>query len=253
MSEFTDRSVLVTGGSRGIGAAIAKHFAARGARVGVAFHRDREAADRTRVSLKGEGHVVLQADVGCSGEATALVERCVREFGRLDIVVNNAGVFRAHPIATVSFEEWQSAWRSTLETNLVGPANVSYAAAQHMIERGGGKIVNVSSRGAFRGEPDAPAYGASKAGLNALTQSLAVALAPHGVFVAAVAPGFVDTDMAASSLVGEAGEGIRQQSPLGRVGRAAEVAKTVAFLASDDIDFVTGAIVDVNGASYLRS
>ncbi|MEM7501577.1 MAG: SDR family oxidoreductase [Pseudomonadota bacterium] len=253
MPEFTDRSVLVTGGSRGIGAAIATHLAARGARVAVAFQRDRDAADQTRAALKGEGHIVLQADVASGSEAKALVEQCISEFGQLDIVVNNAGVFSAHPIAAVSFEEWQSAWRSTLDTNLVGPANVSYAAARHMIERGHGKIVNVSSRGAFRGEPDAPAYGASKAGLNALTQSLAVALAPHGVFVAAVAPGFVDTDMAASSLVGETGDGIRRQSPLGRVGRAAEVAKAVAFLASDDIDFVTGAIVDVNGASYLRS
>lgn len=253
MSEFAHRNVLVTGGSRGIGAAIAQRFAARGARVGLAFHRNQDAADRTLSALAGEGHIALQADVANSDEASALVDHCVRKFGQLDIVVNNAGVFHAHPIATVGFDEWQSAWQSTINTNLLGPANVSYAAARHMIERGGGKIVNVSSRGAFRGEPDAPAYGASKAGLNALTQSLAIALAPHGVFVAAVAPGFVDTDMAASSLAGEAGEGIRQQSPLGRVGRAAEVAKTVVFLASDGIEFATGAIVDINGASYLRS
>lgn len=253
MSEFANQSVLVTGGSRGIGAAVAAEFASRGARVGLAYRRNKEAAEQTLSTLLGTGHAAFSADVGDGAEAISLVDRCIREFGQLDIVVNNAGVFHAHPIATVDLDEWQSAWRSTLDINLLGPANISYAAAKHMIERGEGKIINVSSRGAFRGEPDAPAYGASKAGLNALSQSLAVALAPYGVFVAAVAPGFVDTDMAASSLAGDAGEAVRRQSPMGRVARPEEVAKTVAFLASNDIEFVTGAIIDVNGASYLRS
>lgn len=253
MPEFAGQSVLVTGGSRGIGAAIAKRFASCGARVGLAYRSDRAAAERTLSTLGGTGHVAMSADISDSAAAATLVDRCIREFGQLDIVVNNAGVFLGHPIATVSFDEWQSAWRTTLDTNLLGPANVCYAAARHMIARRAGKIINVSSRGAFRGEPDAPAYGASKAGLNALSQSLAVALAPHGVFVGAVAPGFVDTDMAASSLVGDAGEAIRRQSPLNRVARPDEVAKTVAFLASDGIEFATGAIIDVNGASYLRS
>jgi NAD(P)-dependent dehydrogenase (short-subunit alcohol dehydrogenase family) len=125
--------------------------------------------------------------------------------------------------------------------------------ARHMIEHGGGRIVNVSSRGAFRGEPTAPAYGASKAGLNAMGQSLAQALAPHGVFVHTVAPGFVETERVAPRLSGPAGEAIRQQSPLGRVARPDEVARTVLFLAAPGTEFLTGCIVDVNGASYLRS
>ena len=171
----------------------------------------------------------------------------------LDAVVNNAGVFSGHPPATTSYDAWQSAWQQTLAINLVGPANVCWAAAQHMQKNGGGRIVNVSSRGAFRGEPEAPAYGASKAGLNALTQSLAIALAPHAIYVAAVAPGFVETDMATASLKGEGGDAIRAQSPLGRVARPEEVAAAVLFLASTGAEFSTGAIVDVNGASYLRS
>jgi NAD(P)-dependent dehydrogenase (short-subunit alcohol dehydrogenase family) len=114
-------------------------------------------------------------------------------------------------------------------------------------------VVNVSSRGAFRGEPETPAYGASKAGLNAMSQSMAQALAPHGVFFYVVAPGFVETDMADALLRGPEGDGIRSQSPLGRVATPEEVAKTVVFLASEAPDFMTGAIVDVNGASYLRS
>jgi NAD(P)-dependent dehydrogenase (short-subunit alcohol dehydrogenase family) len=140
-----------------------------------------------------------------------------------------------------------------MDVNLFGPANLCYWAAQHMIEQGGGRIVNVSSRGAFRGEPDAPAYGASKAGLNAMSQSLAKALAPHGVFVCVVAPGFVETDMASSSLEGPEGDSIRAQSPLNRVARADEVARAVLFLSSEGTEFLTGCIVDVNGASYLRS
>jgi NAD(P)-dependent dehydrogenase (short-subunit alcohol dehydrogenase family) len=122
-----------------------------------------------------------------------------------------------------------------------------------MIRQGGGRIVNISSRGAFRGEPDAPAYGASKAGMNAMSQSLARYLAPYNIFVGVVAPGFVQTEMAREALMGSSGEAIRQQSPLGRVARADEVAYAVLFLASEGAEFMTGAIIDVNGASYLRT
>jgi NAD(P)-dependent dehydrogenase (short-subunit alcohol dehydrogenase family) len=122
-----------------------------------------------------------------------------------------------------------------------------------MIKNGGGRIVNVSSRGAFRGEPESPAYGASKAGLNAMSQSLAKKLAKHNIFVGVVAPGFVETDMAAELLTGPEGDGIRNQSPLGRVARPEEVARAVLFLAAEGSEFMTGAIIDVNGASYLRT
>ena len=122
-----------------------------------------------------------------------------------------------------------------------------------MMAGGGGRIVNVSSRGAFRGEPGQPAYGASKAGLNALGQSLAIALAPHNIMVTGVAPGFVDTDMAAAHLQGASGAAIRAQSPLGRVARPAEVAAAVFYLASPQAEWASGAILDLNGASYLRT
>ena len=135
----------------------------------------------------------------------------------------------------------------------MGPANICYFAARHMMESGGGRIVNISSRGAFRGEPDAPAYGASKAGVNALSQSLAVALAPHNIFIGVVAPGFVETDMVTDMLASPDGDAIRAQSPLGRVARPEEVANAVLFLASTGAEFTTGTIIDVNGASYLRS
>jgi NAD(P)-dependent dehydrogenase (short-subunit alcohol dehydrogenase family) len=139
-----------------------------------------------------------------------------------------------------------------LETNLTGAGNVTWCAAQHMRARGG-RIVNVSSRGAFRGEPEQPAYGASKAGLNALGQSLAVALAPYGIAVATVAPGFVETDMTTEHLAGERGEAIRAQSPFGRVARPEEIAAAVHWLAAPGSEWASGTIVDLNGASYLRT
>jgi NAD(P)-dependent dehydrogenase (short-subunit alcohol dehydrogenase family) len=128
-----------------------------------------------------------------------------------------------------------------------------YCAAQHMIGQGNGRIVNISSRGAFRGEPDAPAYGASKAGLNSMSQSLAKYLAPYNIFVGVVAPGFVETDMAQETLAGPEGDDIRNQSPFKRVAKPEEVAYATLFLASEGAEFMTGAIIDVNGASYLRT
>jgi 3-oxoacyl-[acyl-carrier protein] reductase len=172
--------------------------------------------------------------------------------GGLDVLVNNAGVFTPHPVTDVSYEQWQEAWRATLAVNLVGAANVTWCAVQHMITAGGGRIINVSSRGAFRGEPGQPAYGASKAGLNAFGQSLARALAPHGIAVATVAPGFVETDMAAGHLTGPPGDAIRAQSPFGRVAQPREVATAVLYLASPEAEWASGTILDLNGASYLR-
>ncbi|MBN1225277.1 MAG: SDR family oxidoreductase, partial [Candidatus Aminicenantes bacterium] len=170
-----------------------------------------------------------------------------------DMLINNAGIFKEAPIAKVNYGEWQKTWNQTIATNLLGPANLIFLAAKRMIDTGGGKIINISSRGAFRGEPDAPCYGASKAGLNAMSQSLAKALGPHNIFVYVIAPGFVETDMAREALQGESGKAIRSQSPIGRVAYPSEIANTALFLASEGVDFLTGGIIDINGASYLRS
>lgn len=250
---FDDQVVLITGASRGIGRAAAKLFARAGAKVAVHCRSRRDAAEETLASLEGGGHAIFSADLADERAAKRLIEDVVERTGGLDVLVNNAGIFEHHEIAEVDFDEWLEAWRRTLATNLLGPACLSYLAARHMMHKGGGRIVNVSSRGAFRGEPRAPAYGASKAGLNAMGQSLAQALAPHNVYVFTVAPGFVETDMAKNTLEGPEGDAIRNQSPLGRVARPEEVARTVLFLASKGSEYLTGGIVDVNGASYLRS
>ena len=247
------RRVLVTGASRGIGRAVAEAFARAGDRVVVHCGSSPAEAAQTVAGLAGDGHLVVQADLGDPAAVREAVERAAHGLGGLDVLVNNAGVFLAHPPLTTSWEDWQAAWSRTLSVNLLGAAHASYCAVPHLVAAGGGAIVNVSSRGAFRGEPDCPAYGASKAGLNALGQSLAVALAPHGVAVATVAPGFVETEMAREVLDGPGGDAVRAQSPYGRVALPAEVADAVLWLASPGARFASGTIVDVNGASYLRS
>ncbi len=250
---FVGKVVLITGAARGIGRVIAEQFAENGARIALHFHSNREAAEKTFDSLAGISHSLHQADITNPVQASQLVEAVIRQHGRLDILVNNAAIFEAHPIAKISYEDWQASWQRTLNTNLIGAANITFCAAQQMIRQNSGRIVNISSRGAFRGEPDAPAYGASKAALNAMSQSLAQALAPHNIFVYVVAPGFVETERVAYRLNGAEGDGIRNQSPLKRVAKPEEVAKTVLFLSAEGTDFLTGGIIDVNGASYLRS
>jgi 3-oxoacyl-[acyl-carrier protein] reductase len=247
------RGVLVTGGSRGIGRVIARAFAERGDRVAVHYGSSREQAEEVLAGLPGEGHALVQADMADPDAVARMVDDAADALGSLAVLVNNAGVFTAHPPLEVSYEDWQAAWARTLAVNLVGAANATFRAVPHLIAAGGGAVVNVSSRGAFRGEPNTPAYGASKAGLNAFAQSMALVLAPHGISVTCVAPGFVQTEMAREVLDGPGGDAVRAQSPFGRVADPAEVASAVLWLASPEARFSTGTIVDVNGASYLRS
>ena len=248
------RAVLVTGASRGIGRAVAVAFAAAGDRVAV-HHRDSSAlAERTRASLDGGGHAVVRADIADPDAVRDMVEAAATALGGIDVLVNNAAVYTAHPPGEVSYEQWQAAWRSTLEVNLLGTANVTWCALPHLRRAaGGGRVVNVSSRGAFRGEPRVPAYGASKAGLNSFGQSMALALAADRIAVSTVAPGYVETDMADADLKEPRGAEIRAQSPFNRVARAEEVAAAVLYLASAEAEWASGAVLDLNGASYLRT
>ncbi len=250
---FENQNVLVTGASRGIGRAIARAFAAEGAKVAVHYRGKRQAAEETLGLLSGEGHAVIAADVSAPDACEKLIAGTVEKLGGLDVLVNNAGIYITRPVLEQNYAEWQTAWQDQIDANLTGPANLCFLAAQHMQRHGGGHIVNISSRGAFRGEPESPGYGAAKAGLNAMSQSLAVALAPHNICVGVVAPGFVATDMAEPYLEGPRGKDIIAQSPLNRVAGEDEIAKAVLFLADPAMPSATGAIIDVNGASYLRS
>ena len=263
------RGVLVTGASRGVGAEVARTFAnVCGDRVAIHCRGSWAEADEVREALDGGGHVVVQGDLASPEDVRRFVREAIEALGRVDVLVNNAALFADDPsvegrrlscsVAESSYDEWVSAWRRTMDVNLLGTANVTHQVARHMIEvepadgLPRGRIVNVGSRGAYRGEPDVPAYGASKAAVHSMTQSLAVALAPHGIGCVGIAPGFIATDMTAELLESTAGQAIRAQSPFGRVATAQEVALAIMALAGPQAEWASGSIVDFNGASYLH-
>ncbi|MEU1277162.1 SDR family oxidoreductase [Streptomyces sp. NPDC005805] len=248
----------MTGASRGIGRAVAVAFAGAGERVAVHYAARREDAEETLRLLPGAGHVLVGGDLGEAAGPERVAAEALAGLGRIDVLVNNAAVAPAeanrHPVDTTSLADWRTAWRRMIEVNLLGAADLTWAVARHLIDRGAaGHIVNVGSRGAFRGEPEYPAYGAGKAALHAFGQSMAVALAPYGISVTAVAPGFVATERQHARLDGPGGDALRGQSPFGRVGTPEEVAAAVRFLASPEGTWASGTVLDLNGASHLRT
>lgn len=250
--DLSGRRALITGASRGIGRATAEILAEHGARVAVHYGSDGYAAARVLAGLGGEGHALISADLGDPVAAGNLAGQAAELLGGLDLVVNNAGIFVTHDIKTLGQTDWRKTWDRTIAVNLNGPAHLLHGAIPHLVGAGGGHIINITSRGAFRGEPEAPAYGASKAGLNSLSQSLAVALAPQNIKVVGLAPGWVLTDMTRGYLDGPGGRAIREQSPLGRTATAEEIAHVVLMVVSGRADALTGGIIDINCASYLR-
>ena len=244
------RTALVTGGSRGIGAATSRALAQAGYTVAVHYGASEDLATQVVSSLAGDGHVPVQGDLRDPDQVRAMVDQAAAALDGIDVLVNNAGVFFSHPIDVASYEEWQRAWQETIAVNLTGPANATWCAVRHM--PAGGRIINVGSRGAFRGEPHSPAYGATKAGIAAFGQSLAKYLGARGIAVTTIAPGFVDTDMAIEAMEGEGGAVRRAESPFGRIATAEEIAAAVVYLASPEAEWASGGILDLNGASYLR-
>jgi NAD(P)-dependent dehydrogenase (short-subunit alcohol dehydrogenase family) len=241
--------VIVTGASGGIGRAIALGLAERGARVALHYHSNERAAEETRGAMAGSGHKLFRADLSDSTAIETLWREIGSSFGKIDALVNNAGIFPDHPPLKTAYAAWKDAWQRTLAVNLVGPAHLCFFAAQAMAKEGSGRIVNISSRAAFRGELTAPAYAAAKSGLNAFSQSMAKVLAPKGVYVFVVAPGWVSTERVAQYV---SNPSVVADQPLGRVAAPDEVAKVVAFCVMDAPASLTGAVLDVNGASYLR-
>ena len=236
----TGPHVLVTGSTRGIGTAIATALAGKGARV--IGHGRADAAE------------VLGADLADPEAAGRLWSRALEQLdGHIDVLINNAGVFEPAGI-DLPDEDWDAAWSRTLQINLKAAADLSRLAVRHFLERsGGGRIINVASRAAYRG--DSPAhwhYAASKAGMVAMTKSIARGFAARGVLAYAVCPGFTLTGMADDYLASRGGAGLLADIPLGRVADPEEVAAAVVFLALEAPASMTGAVLDINGASYVR-
>jgi 3-oxoacyl-[acyl-carrier protein] reductase len=244
---------LVTGSASGIGRACATSLARSGYQI-AANYRSREAEVMDLITELGQGaHKAFRADIADAAQAETLVAEVVQHYGRVDVLVNAAGQFIRQDISAGDFEQWQQDWAQCMHLNLTAPMNLAFLVSKVMINQQSGKIVNITSRGAFRGEPNAPAYGAAKSGLNSASQSLALALGSQGIHVYAVAPGWTETPSASPRIRAAGWDGVAAQSPLGRIGQPSEIGDLVAYLCSDNTAYLTGAIIDANGASYLRN
>jgi 3-oxoacyl-[acyl-carrier protein] reductase len=250
-------NALVTGASRGIGRATAIALSHRGDRVAVHYGSNRASAEETLSLMHGQGHHIVSGDLTDPDTARNVLDESIRALGSVDILVNNAALApdeaNFHRVDQTDYATWVRVWKQMIDVDLLAAANMSYLVSNVLIDAGmPGTIMNIGSRGAQRGEPDYPAYGAAKAGLHALGQSLAVSLAPHQISVVTIAPGFIGTERQESKLNGEGGDALRAQSPFGRVGTPDEVAAAVVYLTSPGAQWASGAVLDLNGASHLR-
>ncbi len=252
-SSIKNKIILITGSSRGIGKTTALMLAEAGAKIIIHYSKNATAAEDVLKQLGENALFTVKANLGSEEEIRAMVDDIEKKAGRIDVLVNNAAAHSNMKPLENTYETWFADWKQTIATNLSGTACLSYLVSKLMSKNNGGRIINISSRGAFRGEPESWAYGASKAGLNSLGQSMAKALAPHNIFVYTIAPGFVSTEMSQKILSSPQGDEIRSQSPFGRVAKPEEIAKIVLFFAAEAPEFMTGCIVDINGASYLRT
>ncbi len=249
MIRFDNKVALVTGGSRGIGRATALLLAECGCDVVINYHRQRKLAELVAVEAQNLGarSLAFRADVGVKKQAEALVNFSVKKMGKLDILVNNAGIWERAPIHKMT----EADLNRTMQLNLFGCFYTIMAAVGHMMKRKSGNIVNIASTAAQRGESFYSHYAASKGAIINLTKSLSAELAPYGIRVNSVAPGWVDTDMSSKELKSIRSRQILSQIPLGRPARPEEIAAGVVFLASDSASFVTGEIMNVNGGAVL--
>ncbi len=243
--KLKDQVAIVTGGSRGIGRAIVKAFAAEGAWVAVVYKGSVEAANALVQEIGGTA-LAVQADVVNAEEAQRCVERVEKEWGRIDILVNSAGIIKDDLFVRME----PDAWNSVLQTNLGGTYNFCKAVAYLMMKQRRGRIINVSSVAAEHVNMGQTNYAASKGAINAFTRALAVELASRGVTVNAIAPGFIETDMSAA-VRNKAGDMIKKFIPMRRIGVPEDIARVAVFLASDDSAYVTGQVLTVDGGLSL--
>jgi 3-oxoacyl-[acyl-carrier protein] reductase len=248
-ASLADRVVLVTGSSRGIGAEVAVKAAVEGAIVAVHYNRSADAAQRTleRVRAAGAEGDCFPADIADGGQAERLVEQVIDRFGRVDGLVNNAGLTQVGPFLDIEPSEWDA----VIRTDLTAAFHTSRAVLPTMVERGDGAIVNIASRLAQMGIAETAAYSAAKAGLLGLTRSLAREFGPRGIRINAVAPGVTITEMTTDLVDSEAGKQRLRDMALGRFGRPDEVAEAVVFLLSDRASLFLGQTLNPNAGGYM--
>jgi len=245
MSELSGTTAIVTGGSRGIGLAIARGLAEAGARVAV-LARNGARADEAAATLPGDGHMGLACDVADAAAAQSAVAAVEKAFGGIHVLVNNAGITRDNILLRLKDEDWDD----VIDTNLKGAFNMTRAVTRGMMKRREGVILNVSSVVGLMGNAGQTNYAASKAGLHGLTKSVARELASRGVRCNAIAPGFIETDMTAE-LDERQTEALRERIPLGRLGAPEDVAAVVRFLAGPSAGYITGQIITVDGGMVM--
>ena len=247
--DLSGKHILVTGASRGIGKGLAEGFGASGAKVAVHFNKNREAAEQLAKQI-GNGSKAFQADLQSPGSCMQLFENVVDIFGHLDVLVNNAGVFIMSPLNS---KTWLDEWNKTMDINLRAAGILSKLAIQHFLVQGGGRIINISSRAAFRGDdPEYLAYAASKAGLVALTKSIARAYGKDGITSFLIAPGWVKTDMNKETIERFGEESITKDLALNNLTEPNDLAPIVVLLASGMADHATGTTIDINAGSYAH-
>ena len=248
MADAVKRTILVTGGSRGIGRGICMAFAHADNHIYFNYSSDDEAADQTEklVTAAGGSATGQRVNVASQKEVSELVKRALDETGRIDVLVNNAGITRDGLIVRMKEADWDD----VLNINLKGTFNCIKAASKIMLKQRYGRIINVSSVVGVSGNPGQANYVASKAGIIGLSKAVAKELASRNITVNVVAPGFIETDMTAS-LPDKARAAMVAQIPLGRAGTARDIAATVVFLASDQAAYITGQVIHVSGGMYM--
>jgi 3-oxoacyl-[acyl-carrier protein] reductase len=248
--DLTGKAVLLTGGSRGIGAATVRAFAHAGASVLFTYANRSDIAEQMCRELGSKVHA-RQCDLAKYDSLPALVSDCVKTVGGLDVLVNNAAIHTDNPFDGADYEVWRAGWERTFAVNLFGAAHLAFLAMREMRKKGSGTIINISSRAAHRGELTFADYGASKAAMVNLSKSIARSCAKDGIKAFTVAPGFIETEASAGSIAQNRAQ-IEAEIPSRRIGQPEEVAPIVVFLASGMADYATGSTIDVNGASYVR-
>ena len=249
--DLTGKVILITGASRGIGREAAIRFGLAGASVAVNYSQSAAQADEVVAEIGSDRAVAVQADVSNPAQVESMVDATLQRFGRIDVLVNNAGWHDYNRFEGDDYAAWQRGWQKTFALNLFGAANAAFLAMRSMRRNGGGKIINVASRSAWRGETEFADYGASKAGMVNLTRSIARACAKDNIVASCVTPGFVDTEIARHELERNY-DAIVSQIPLGRVGTVNDVAAVILFLASPMADYLNGVSIDVNGGSWFQ-